>query len=304
MVFRPYRSAHRVRLALKIERVGEAAGRKNRKCELLFIGEALRFGDAVHPLLLAIDFPEERLPFSEPADVDSLRQSQGIDAKVRLGRIGGDLPGIVPGPQEAGMLPGPGERAFLEKRRKIDAAGDAVVPRTQVGESGRVTGPVVARGHLVEKAPGLRRPGQDVMRGHQVIVVTVRQGADEGVLMSPCGEARQVLADVQPGRGGGDWLKLAANLGRRPGLHVERVVMARRAGQKDDDDGLRARRRGTARAGRFSRLGPTGQTRGEPDTEQRGGADLQPFAAAEAGGMFVEGGGRRRHQAGLSGVGR
>ena len=53
-----------------------------------------------------------------------------------------------------------------------------------------------------------------------------------------CGQARQVLADVDAGDVGPDRLELAADLDRGVRLEVHHVLVRRPAGQEDHDDGL------------------------------------------------------------------
>ena len=137
------------------------------------------------------------------------------------------------------MLSRPGERAFHEERRQVDAGGDAVVARFEVIPGRRVARPVVARRHLVEERSRHLVPGQDVVGGDEVVVIAVRQRADHGVLVGPRREQRQMLADVQSRHRGGDRLELAADLGGRVRLRIEHVQVAGRPGQEHDDDRLR-----------------------------------------------------------------
>ena len=141
-------------------------------------------------------------------------------------------------PRKPACWPGQIERAFHQERRQRDAGRHAVGPRVAVIERRRVARPVVARGDLVELAAGDRRARQHVMRRQQMVVFAMGQRANEGTAMHPLGQPRQVFADLQARHRRRDRLELAANLGRRVRLHVERVVMARRPGEKDDDDRL------------------------------------------------------------------
>src|SRR5262245_15020348 len=64
-------------------------------------------------------------------------------------------------------------------------------------------------------------------------IVMVHAAHDGQPMRLPRGQW-QVLADTVAGNAGGDWLKLAANLGRRLRLHVKGVVMRRAALLKED----------------------------------------------------------------------
>ena len=135
------------------------------------------------PVLQAVDFFEQRLPVAQTLDFNSLREPQSIRARIGQLRAASNLPGIVSGPEEAGMLAGPDQWAFIKKGRQIDAGRDAVVSRAEMVEGRGIAGPVVARRSLVEKCPRLRVARQDMVRGDQVIVFVVRQRANECILV-------------------------------------------------------------------------------------------------------------------------
>ena len=77
---------------------------------------------------------------------------------------------------------------------------------------------------------------QQVMRGHQVVIISMRQRPHHGVFIRAGGQLRQVLANQKSRHFAGHGPKLAPNLRRGIGLHVKSIQLAGRAGEKDDDD--------------------------------------------------------------------
>ena len=136
------------------------------------------------------------------------------------------------------MLSRPGQRSFHEERRQIDAAGNAVVARPQIIQTGGVAGPIVARGDLVEERTRLLIAGQNVVRGDEMIVLAMRHRANDGVLVGARGETRQMLGHQQSRRLRRGRLELAAQLRRRVGFEIKRIEMAGRPREEDNDDGL------------------------------------------------------------------
>src|SRR5438105_3963151 len=112
-------------------------------------------------LLLPVDLVEQRNAVIQPADFNPRCQAQAVYPEVARVRIAVNLPGVVPGTEEASMLAGPGERTLDQERRQINTAGDAIVTRPKMIESGCVARPVITGGHLIEERPGLRMAGQD-----------------------------------------------------------------------------------------------------------------------------------------------
>src|SRR5260370_20829987 len=74
-----------------------------------------------------------------------------------------------------------------------------------------------------------------MVRGDQMIVLAMSERAHQSVLVVSGREPRQMLTHEDARQLGGDGLELAANLGRRVRLHVERVQVTRRAREKDPD---------------------------------------------------------------------
>src|SRR5205814_3932957 len=72
--------------------------------------------------------------------------------------------------------------------------------------------------------------GRGVVVPHRVV-----QAADDGQPVHDPGAVRQVLADADPGRGGGDGAERAAHLGRGVRLRVPGVEVAGAAVVEDDD---------------------------------------------------------------------
>ena len=94
---------------------------------------------------LPIDVCQQRPAIAEAVHADLWIEPQPVYAKARRVGVVRDLPGIVPWPQEAGMLSRPSAGAVAQERRQVDAAGDAVVARLQIAQGRRVAWPVVAR---------------------------------------------------------------------------------------------------------------------------------------------------------------
>jgi len=89
---------------------------------------------------------------------------------------------------------------------------------------------------------------EHVVVGRTVVGRAVGEGADLRELVHHAGHARQVLAHVDAGEVGRDFLEVATHLDRRVGLHVERVNRAQAALEEDVDAGFE-RRQGLRREG-------------------------------------------------------
>ena len=146
--------------------------------------------------LLAVDIAEQSGPVAQPADFEAGCQAEAVHAKIGPVRVAVDLPGIVLWAEKAGMLSRPGQRALHEERRQVDAAGNAVAARPEIGVARGIAGPIVARRHLVEKCPRLKMPGQHVVRGDQVVVVAMGQRTHQGIAVGPGGQSGQVFAQL------------------------------------------------------------------------------------------------------------
>ena len=72
---------------------------------------------------------------------------------------------------------------------------------------------------------------QYMVRRHQMVVVFVGQRSDYGVLIGLFCKMRQVLANLHSGDGSRDRIELAADLGWRVRLHIERFMVTGCAGQ-------------------------------------------------------------------------
>ena len=149
--------------------------------------------------------------------------------------------------------------------------------RPEVRPARGVVGEVVAAGDLVEERTGLHVAGQDVMGRDEVVVVAVRQRPNDRVRLS-APRASEVFAGQQPRRPRGDRPVLAANLGGRIGLGVERLQVAGRTGEEDDDERFRL-------LGRATSVGAGKARKAEP--EQPGITDLKHLAARNADGVLV-----------------
>ena len=164
---------------------------------------------------------------------DSRIEAQPIHVEVRRVGVARDLQGIVPWPQEAGMLSRNGSDCRHHIRRQVDAAGDAVVARMQIAQGGRVAWPVVARRQPLAAPVGVA--SQDVVGGHQMVSLAVGKAAHQGVLVGAGGKARQVLADRQSRQTRGNRPEFSTDFRRRIRLHVEHIDMAGAAREEDED---------------------------------------------------------------------
>ena len=79
------------------------------------------------------------------------------------------------------------------------------------------------------------RAGHHVMIAAAVVRVLVADRADNCELVGGLGQIRHRFAELDARHGSGNRLELAANLGRRIGLGIERLVMRRPAVEPDHD---------------------------------------------------------------------
>ena len=79
------------------------------------------------------------------------------------------------------------------------------------------------------------------MRRHQMIVVRVRQAADQRILMGARGKTRQVFTNLSTRDRSGNRIELTPNLIWGVRFHVERVMMADCSRAEDNDQRLRTR---------------------------------------------------------------
>src|SRR5579875_1850811 len=188
------------------------------------------------------------------------------------------------GSEEASVLSGPGERTFHEEGRQIDARRNAVVSRPQIVQGRRIARPIVPRSYFIEESPWLRIARQNVMRGHEMVVLTMRQRTNNGVFIGASGQARQMLTNQQSRRFGGCSFELAAYFRRRFRFGIECIDVAGRAREKDEDDGLALARR----LHRFGcGLGLLRQQRWQANAQKASVADLQQFTAVDADGVAM-----------------
>ena len=168
------------------------------------------------------------------------------------------------GPRNPACWPGQSSGPSMQVRRQVDAAGRALGAAAEVRPARGVVREVVAAGDLVEERAGLLVPGQDVVRGDEVVVLAVRQRPHDGVLVRPRGELRQVFAGEQAGRLRGDVLYsprisagasgLGSNVSRWLAAPVRKTMMTDfgfSPGSSADRRGRRTTARG--RAARSSR---------------------------------------------------
>src|SRR5438874_456446 len=80
-----------------------------------------------------------------PPRVEPGRQGEAVVAGLGARRVEAELPGVVPGAEEPGVLARPGQGALDQAGRQGHATGDAVAPAAQVVEHGRIAGEIVAR---------------------------------------------------------------------------------------------------------------------------------------------------------------
>ena len=117
---------------------------------------------------------------------------------------------------------------------QIDRAGQVARADAEVLADGRDPRVVAPLGEVILAVVAPRESGQDGVR--VVAVVGVRNRPDQGRLVHPAGEPRQVLADLKARNAGGDRPELTPDLGGRVRLHVEHVEVAGPAEQVHEDD--------------------------------------------------------------------
>ena len=120
--------------------------------------------------------------------------------------------------------------------------------------------------------PGEREVGPD-----GVVVVAVRDRANDGVLLGEFAEPRQMLGDRDAGYGGGGRFEFAANLGRRVGLEVQSFKVRRPAVVEDQNARLRTAEVILGFAGVAGLQQPRQHEPGEAEP-----ADAERFAARDA----------------------
>jgi hypothetical protein len=86
---------------------------------------------------------KESYPVLQLANSKTCGKVNMVDLEVFLVWIGFDLPWIVFGPKEPGMLSGPNERPIPKECRKSYAGGNSLRRRSQIGCACAVTRPVV-----------------------------------------------------------------------------------------------------------------------------------------------------------------
>ena len=97
-------------------------------------------------------WPQQVAAAVQALRVEPVGQGEAVVAGLGSVRVEAELPGVVPGAEEPGVLARPGERALDQAGRQGHAVGDAVAPAAHAVEHGRVAGEIVARGDPVEVA--------------------------------------------------------------------------------------------------------------------------------------------------------
>lgn len=169
--------ADAVGFTVEFKGLGEFSGGKHSEGEALVFGESSG-GRVIGERGGVIEGVEERAALVESAEVDSLSEGEGINAEVFAVGVTDDLPRVVFGTEESGMLSGPCERRGHEKCRQIHAAGDAIRAGSEEFAAGGIAGPIIAGGDFVEESTWLKVTGEDMVSGHQVIVITMTECSD------------------------------------------------------------------------------------------------------------------------------
>ena len=174
----------------------------------------------------------------QPRGVEAGGQGEAVVAGLGAIGVEAKLPGIVPRAEEAGVLPGPGERALDQPGRQATPLGTPSRSTPHAVEHGRVAREIVARGDAIQVARPARigrLAGQHAVDGQQVVPLGMRHRADDRQLAGPRRQAGQVLAHPDARHRRLDRLELAAHPLRRLGLHVERVVLPQPAAEQNHD---------------------------------------------------------------------
>ncbi len=202
----------------------------------------------------------------QPGRVEPLGQGEAVVAEVGAIQVEAELPRVVPGAEEAGILARPGQRALHQSGRQGHAVRDAVAPAAEPVEHGRVAGEVVARRDPIEIARPARigrLARQHAVDRDQVVPLGMGHRSDDRQPPCPRRQARQVLAHADSRYRRVDRLELAPDAVRRLGLHVERVVLSEPAAEQDHDHRARPPRVRARRCRRSRR-----EQSGKPDPHE------------------------------------
>src|SRR5262249_35880651 len=122
---------------------------------------------------------------------------------------------------------------------------------------------------------------EHMMRGDEVIVFAMSEGANQGELVISRGKPRQMFAKDDARDLGRNRFEFAPDLWRRVWFQIKGIQVAWRTGEEDDEHGF-------GRAGGV-RSAARAEPRRQTEPEQAGKADLKNFAAVDADAMPMAG---------------
>ena len=191
------------------------------------------------------------MPFS--SSKRSFRRSGGTSLRSArssvldgLGRILIEAVRVVGLAQKAGRAALADHAGFLQRPRQFDKRQHRLLGRLELGDVAARGGKIRRTGRL-QLARGRdavgRIAGEHLVNRRGVIeqaVGRVAHRADQRGLVERVGHHRHVLADMGAGDLGGNRLEFAADVGRRIGLGIPDIDVARPALQEDHDHGFGA----------------------------------------------------------------
>ena len=193
--------------------------------------------------------------------------------KLGIVRVLGDEEGIVLLAEIARELSRGAEYAVGDHPRERDEGGHLAPPRRQLADHRPIGREVRSRGGGRDDIRLGLVSRQRVIGGRVVDDGPMADRADHRHGVHDSGHPRQQLAHRQARHARGDRLELAAQLGRRVRLHVERVLLGDAAELVKEDHRL-----GPHLQARL-RLGPQGGRQAQPQCSQ--GPDLEHLPARE-----------------------
>ena len=175
--------------------------------------------------------------------------------------------GLAPGPAagavEDAVAVADRPSAQRDERRQVPVAAMAGHDRAEVGR-------------IDLRRRGARRAGQRDRAGLAVSGVEIDVRADQGEPVAPLRQLRHQLGEAEARRLRRDRRERPAELGRRMGLGVEEVEVARPAPEPDQQDRSRPARGGSL----TRRRGPRGGI--QPEGDRRGCAEAEELASRRA----------------------
>lgn len=222
--------------------------------------ERPRGGLMIEIAALGIDRVEQGEPIIKPFEADLLRQGQIRRSEARLRHIADEVPGVVLGTEEAGVLAGEGGPLEGQVRRQDDRLRQALRRRLRRGEQGPQVRAVLPRGGNSRAGGNFRHAAEETVDGQFMHGAGRPHRANEREPVQAASQFGQVLTEADAGQGGRDRAERAADLPGGVGLGIERLQLARPAGAERQDHA-------PDRFRRPARHGPPAQQVGQAQAE-------------------------------------